>query len=166
MNVFMNFTSMLLRLALAGVFGFAAVVKLMDPQAFMLSIDSFGILPSHVVKPMGFFLPWIEIVCAVLLLIGWRSRPAGLVLWGVLMVFIGAILSALFRGLVLECGCFGKFSLMCEPGAIGLCSVYQNCLLASASVVVLFWGPGYLSIDDPAGRPRADVDGALDDLDG
>ncbi len=162
MNVFMNFTSMLLRLALAGVFGFAAVLKLMDPQAFMLSMDAFGILPAHVVKPMGFFLPWIELLCAVLLLVGWRSRPAALVLWAVLMAFIGAILSVLFRGVVLECGCFGKFSLMCAPGAFGWCSVLQNCLLASASVVVLFWGPGYLSIDEPRGRLKLDE---YDDLD-
>lgn len=161
--MFMNFSAMVLRLALAVVFGFAAYVKLDNPQAFMLSIDAFDLVPEHVTKFLAFFMPWTEMVCAALLLIGWRSRAAALVLWGTLIVFIGAIISAMYRDMVLKCGCFGEYGLMCEPGLIGWCNVLQNCLLAAACVVVLFWGPGYLSVDEPGGRPKSSKADDLDD---
>lgn len=155
MTAFLNVSALLLRLALAGVFGFAAWVKLNDPQEFLTSIKGFQLLPDHLLAPNAYLVPWTEVVCCILLLIGWRAQAAALVLWTMLVVFIAAIMSAIYRGLSLKCGCFGDFSLMCTGGEVGWCNVLQNTLLAAAAIVVIFWGPGYLSIDTPRGRPPA-----------
>lgn len=153
MNAFLNLSALLLRLALAGVFAFAAWVKLSKPQEFLTSIKGFDLLPDHLLAPNAFLVPWTELICALLLIIGWRAQAAALVLWGMLVVFIGAIMSAIYRGMSLKCGCFGDFSLMCTGGEIGWCNVLQNALLASAAVVIIFWGPGYLAVDSVKGRP-------------
>ncbi len=163
MNIFMNVASMVLRLALAAVFGWAGSMKVLDPQALVMSIDNFKLLPDHLTPFMGFLMPWVEVLCALLLFIGWRARASALLLWVVLLTFIGAIISVIFRDMQIECGCFGEYSLMCNSNVVGWCNVLQNCLLAAACVVVLFWGPGYLSVDEPKGRPRGP--GGGDDLD-
>jgi uncharacterized membrane protein YphA (DoxX/SURF4 family) len=162
MNAFLNVSALVMRLALAAVFGFAAWVKLTEPQEFLSSIKGFQILPEHLLPAAAYVVPWAEAICAVLLVIGWRAQAAALVLWSMLLVFIGAIMWALFQGMVLKCGCFGKFALLCDPQVIGWCNVLQNSLFLGATIVVLFWGPGYLAIDTPRGRrpalDRADLD--------
>jgi uncharacterized membrane protein YphA (DoxX/SURF4 family) len=143
---------LVLRLATAGLFITAAVVKLTDPLDFRTSIKGFKLLPEHILDPLAFVVPWTELVCAAALIAGFWSRSAALVLGAMLVLFMGAIASVLFRDMHVECGCFGDYSFLCKPGAVGWCNVGQNALLLAIALPVVFWGPGALSWDSRAAR--------------
>lgn len=142
---------LVLRVAFAGLFVWAAWIKLQDPRAFYFSIKGFQILPVHTIEPLAFMVPWTEMACAVALVLGLWGRAAAAALGAMLLGFIGAILSVLVRDMHVECGCFGDFSLMCPPGAVGWCNIGQNALMLLLALPVIIWGPGLLSLDALAG---------------
>lgn len=96
-----------LRLGLALLFLAAGIPKILDPQAFAHAIDGFQILPAITVPPTALILPWLEVLLAFALLCRvWLT--ATLVLTNILLaIFLGAVLSAAWRGLDVACGCFG-----------------------------------------------------------
>ena len=60
------------RLVLGGTFAWAAVAKILDPQAFAADIDHFRLLPYPLTLAAGVYLPWLELVCALAVLARWR----------------------------------------------------------------------------------------------
>ena len=148
---------LLLRIAIGGLFLFAAVLKIQDPLQFYFSIKGFQILPEHILQPLAFMVPWIEVVCGIALLTGTWARAAALVIGGMLLVFMGAILSVVVRtDIHVECGCFGDFSPFCPKGAVGWCNIGQNAVLLAIALPVMIWGGGLLSLDSKlAGRSAA-----------
>lgn len=152
---------LVLRLVTAGLFLWAASVKFGDVRAFRQSIKGFHLLPEHVLDPLAFIVPWTEVVCALALILGFWARSAALVIGTMLVLFAVAVASALMRPEIhVECGCFGKYTLLCPPGEVGWCNVGQNALLLAIALPVLFWGPGILSLDrwSAARAKRACVD--------
>ncbi len=94
-------------LAMAGIFIYAAIDKIRDPLQFADSIAAFGILPAVFISLLALALPPFEIACGLLLL-GPRTRRIGaLAIILLSAIFFTALASALFRGLTLDCGCFG-----------------------------------------------------------
>lgn len=139
---------LILRLVTAGLFIWAAVVKLRGPLDFMFSIKGFKLLPEHMLEPLAFMVPWTELVCGAALIIGLWGRAAALVISAMLVVFMAAIVSVIVRpDISVSCGCFGDFTLICPPGEVGWCNVGQNVLLLAIALPVAVWGPGLLSVD-------------------
>lgn len=95
-----------LRLALALVFLLAAPQKILDPSLFAQSVAGFLILPNILVNSTALILPWLEIVVAILLLCRVWPGPTLLLANGMLVVFLAALVSALVRGIDVDCGCF------------------------------------------------------------
>jgi hypothetical protein len=95
---------------LAGVFIFAGVTKAIDPIQFASDIDNFKILPWPVSVALAFYLPWLEIFCAVGLVFRLLYRGALTLLITLMVVFTLAITAAKVRGLDITCGCFGHAS--------------------------------------------------------
>jgi uncharacterized membrane protein YphA (DoxX/SURF4 family) len=52
-------------------------------------------------------LPWIEVLAGLALVLNFAPRAGSVILGVMLVVFIGAILSAMARNLDIACGCFG-----------------------------------------------------------
>lgn len=96
-----------LRLGLALLFLAAGTPKILDPQAFVRALEGFQILPAIAVPATALILPWLEVLLAFTLLCRvWLTST--LILTNVLLsVFLGAVLSAAWRGLDVACGCFG-----------------------------------------------------------
>jgi putative oxidoreductase len=95
------------RLAIAAVFLYAAVPKIIDPPGFAKSIYNYQMMPDAVINPMALFLPWLELFTALALLgVPALRRGALWLLGGMLVVFVVAISSAMARGLNIDCGCF------------------------------------------------------------
>jgi uncharacterized membrane protein YphA (DoxX/SURF4 family) len=95
----------LARWLLGIVFFFAGVSKLLDPPAFAVLIDSYGIVPDPLLMPAAIGLPLLEIVAAVGLMIDVRGS---LTVIGTLLVIFMAILGyGIWMGLDIDCGCFG-----------------------------------------------------------
>jgi uncharacterized membrane protein YphA (DoxX/SURF4 family) len=99
----------LLRIALGGLFIYAGASKLPDLEQFFGDVHHFGLTPWDVSMALAMFLPWVEIVAGLAVLVGRWLRNGGLLIVGALsLVFLVAIGSAWWRGLDLTCGCFGK----------------------------------------------------------
>ena len=102
------------RLALALVFLAAAPQKIMAPAEFAASVGSYLILPDMLINFTALTLPWLEIVVAILLVFRVWTGQALFLANAMLVVFLGAVASAHFRGIDLNCGCFSS-----APGASG-----------------------------------------------
>jgi putative oxidoreductase len=96
-----------LALIVGGAFIYAGWVGLSDPLQLADNVASFRILPTLVVVPFALSLPIFEITSGLLMIAGPMRRAAALGLTIMTAIFCVAIASALARGLVIDCGCFG-----------------------------------------------------------
>jgi len=96
----------ILRLFLAAVFLYAAAGKISNPQAFADIIANYQLFPGWAVNAIALFLPWLEAVCAVLLVVGRWTDGSLLILNGLLLLFIMALSVNWYRGVDVACGCF------------------------------------------------------------
>jgi len=170
-----------LRLLLGGLFLLAAWAKLFSnpmagslvdnpAQTFAESIKAFKIIPvdggEHVIRLLAFTIPWAELICGALLILGLWTRAAATLVSVQLLVFTGAILSVIVRNLDVTCGCFGKFEWPCT-GPMGWCHVARDVALLAMALILAWRGSGVLGLDHPmeargagrGGRPRVDSDG-------
>jgi putative oxidoreductase len=92
---------------LAVVFFYASIDKLRDPLQFADSVAAFAILPAALISPLALGLPPFEIACGLALLWPPSRRAGALAVALISIVFFTALVSALLRGLTLDCGCFG-----------------------------------------------------------
>jgi putative oxidoreductase len=98
--------SLPVRWYLAYVFIFACIHKIADPGAFALDVATYDILPLGLVNLTALALPWVELAAGVMFLLGLKIRAAGLMVAGMMVVFIAALLLALSAGIDMSCGCF------------------------------------------------------------
>lgn len=142
------------RLAVAALFLFAAYQKLFapdsGPQKFALAINSFKILPAHLVQLATGAIPWIEVLCGLLLIIGLWTRAAAWLLVALLVAFTGAVVSVILRKMSVTCGCFGNLTLICPKEALSWCKAGENALILIPTLLVAVFGGGFLTFDREA----------------
>jgi len=98
----------LLRVALGGVFVYAAWTKLSQPwELFAMGVDSYQVLPLKWVELVARTLPWLELAVGALLIVGRCMRLAGSVTSVLLIVFFTLMVRAYAKGMEINCGCFG-----------------------------------------------------------
>ncbi len=133
------------RVIVGGVFIFASLDKMQNPDAFALVIHHYRLVPFPLLHPFAMFLPVLEFLVGVALILGVRQRGAALITVLMNVMFIAAISSALFRGLDISCGCFNT-----DGGhGVGLSLLLRDVLLLLACLPPLFSlvsGPGIGSL--------------------
>lgn len=115
------------RAIIGGIFIYSGFIKIQNPESFSDSIATFQLLPKELINILALALPPFELIVGTLMLIGWRSREA---IFSVLLlsgIFILALVQALFRGLEVDCGCFGS----------GSPSIFKTWLTLGRDVVLL-----------------------------
>lgn len=142
-----------LRLALGGLFLVAAYNKLFitnGPQLFSESIKAFKVFDpksqENLIQMATFVTPWIELIAAVALIIGFWTRASAAVLGILLVGFIGLIQSALSRELNVSCGCFGKMSPFC-PEKLSQCNIVQNVIMLAAAILIVLCQRHVLAVE-------------------
>jgi putative oxidoreductase len=100
----------ILDFVLAGIFIYAGALKAFDPVQFASDIDNYKIVPWPVSVALAFYLPWLEIFCALGLVFRFLYRGALSILSASIVIFTLAIIAAKVRGLDITCGCFGHAS--------------------------------------------------------
>ena len=103
----MRWISTLARVVLGGVLIVAGVLKAADPQASVTAVRAYELLPARLATVVGWGLPFAEIALGALLLAGLGTRAVAVAAAVLLMVFVAAVVSAVLRGLSIDCGCFG-----------------------------------------------------------
>lgn len=102
------YLSLGIRLFVGGYFVYAALPKIIEPLAFATSISNYGLLPNAIINAIALVLPWLELLCAVGLMIGWRIKLNAALCAAMLAVFTTAVAYAVIMGLKIDCGCFGS----------------------------------------------------------
>lgn len=128
-----NIVVLLLRWFLGVVFIYAAVGKILDPITFAGQIDNYRILSYIFISPLATILPWVELLCGLLLIIGHWLRGASLLTVAMNLVFIIAIASAMIRGLDIDCGCF---SLRAQGSQVGLRRIVEDVVFLAAATLI------------------------------
>lgn len=134
-----RFLSLACRLVLGVVFIAAAVPKILAPHDFALAILRYQMAPYALINLMAVFMPWLELVAGVAILMPRPARGAAIILAGLLAVFTVAIAINLVRGVDMACGCFTM-----DPDAerIGWWNVARNLGLLAAAVAAMGTGTG------------------------
>jgi len=110
----MNFTcmknlSLVARIAVTLLFGYAGWVKILDPGEFARAISGYALLPEEWVPWLAYSLPWLEVWCAAALWVTPPFRRSAWVLVTLMMiVFTLAKASVMLRGLEIACGCMAS----------------------------------------------------------
>ena len=97
-------------LRFASAFADLGNLSLADPAEFAHDINNFRILPWILSVALGFYLPWLEILCGLGLVFRVLYRGALSILTALIVVFTLATIAAKVRGLDITCGCFGHAS--------------------------------------------------------
>ncbi len=143
-------TSLVCRWAVAGVFLYACLDKLIDPAAFAQNIANYRMVPLVLLHPFAWLLPIAELVIAIALVLGWQTRGAALLASLLTVVFIVAIATALIRDLDISCGCFHT-----ESGSnVGRDLLLRDLGLLAGALVPAWLGPGRWSLDRWRGLNR------------
>lgn len=137
MNKFLSNKYLLLvsRIILGFVFIFASIEKIADPSAFSDSIYNYRILPMFSINFFALFIPWLEVISGLLLILGIKQRENSLLINALLALFIILILSALIRGLDIECGCFGT----ARAEMVGIQKIIENLVLLTLGLHIYFF---------------------------
>lgn len=106
MNVPRPISDFLPRSLLGGLFIYAGVVKIADPVSFAGNVAAYKLLPYFGNYLMASTLPFIELACGVLLVLGVRIRASATLVTLLTLVFMAALVSTIARGLDIDCGCF------------------------------------------------------------
>jgi putative oxidoreductase len=139
---------LLLRIVIGAVFVYAGWAKIFEPEPLADSIASFQILPRMLIVPLALSLPPFEMLSGALLIVGWPRRIAALAIVIVTAVFLVALLSAVARGITIDCGCFGQ-------AAAGVPTAMRMWLDLGRDLLLLFGAVVLYRASWPSGAPAA-----------
>jgi len=94
------------RLILGAVFMYASIDKILHPAAFAKAVYNYAILPDALINLTAIVLPWLELVLGIFLVIGLFREGSVCIVTGLLVIFVGATIFNMARGLDIYCGCF------------------------------------------------------------
>ncbi|MCK5795849.1 MAG: DoxX family membrane protein [Deltaproteobacteria bacterium] len=126
-----------LRLYLGMIFIYASMHKIANPGVFALDIATYDLLPLTLVNPMAIIMPYLEFVVGMQFIVAWRTRAAGLLITGMMAIFVIAVSVALAKGLDTSCGCFASQAMEEDP-INGLTILRDVAWLLMGTYVTLF----------------------------
>lgn len=89
------------------IFILAGIEKIADPSGFSESIENYQLLPNIFINFFAIALPWIEVVCGILLIFNKYVKENSFIFISLMSAFTIMIFIAVLRGLDIDCGCFG-----------------------------------------------------------
>lgn len=98
--------SVVLRWLLGVLLIWAALGKLANLQEFFSTLSAYRLpLPSPILPAIAIVLPWLELLCGLLLIANYRTTAA--LMWALVLFLVFTICTgqAWLRGLSIACGC-------------------------------------------------------------
>jgi len=151
MNSFLNkiqklrhspYLTTVFRIILGVIFIYAGLEKIGHADLFAVTIQNYQLVPISMTNLIAIFLPWLELYCGLLLLLGWWQRIAAA--WAVLLniIFLTALISAYWRGLDIVCGCFGSGT------TVNMTRILEDLLLLALSLHIFIFPVSALAIEN------------------
>jgi uncharacterized membrane protein YphA (DoxX/SURF4 family) len=150
------------RLVIGGVWIWAGLLKLPDPDQSVLAVRAYQLLPGDSATTVGHLLPVLEVVVGVCLVLGLLTRGAAVVSGLLFAAFIVGISSVWARGISIDCGCFGGGGY--DPDAISKYpwEIARDVGLLALSAYVAWLGRTRLALDNLLFPRRSDAELDLD----
>jgi uncharacterized membrane protein YphA (DoxX/SURF4 family) len=137
------------------MFAYMAIMKLLDPIAFLKETREYGIIPTT--SPLylnltAIAVPWLELVCAAALILGIWRRGAALLISGMLAFFTPLLLVRAIGYYTAPAAAYGnfcdvKFDCGCGTGEVYICwKIAENLLLTVGALIVLLSSHDRLSL--------------------
>lgn len=150
------------RLVTGGVWIWAAVIKLPDPDQSVLAVRAYQLLPGDTATPVGHLLPVLELVVGACLVLGVLTRAAAVVSGLLFVAFIVGIASVWARGITIDCGCFGGGGYDPDAASKYPWEIARDAGLLLLSAYLVWQGRTRLALDNLLFRPRAGADTDMD----
>lgn len=138
-----------LRLAIGITFVYAAVDKIIHPDQFARIIYNYHQVPGQLINIFALFLPWVELITGILVIVGYWEKAAVVMIGGMLVMFVIALSIALVKGVNIECGCFSTTSKAKGPIKD---LIFRDILLLLSCGVILWAKKSWLAVERQ--RPR------------
>jgi peroxiredoxin len=107
-------------------------MKFMDLNAFSIALGKFKMLNLWQIEFLTYFFPFIEATLGILLLFNIRTSLTGLAATSLLALFTTVIVSKIFEGEEVSCGCFGSLT----TDKIDFTTVYRNIIFIAMGVMI------------------------------
>jgi len=130
------------RVIVGAFFVWSGGLKVLHPLVFADNILAYGVFPMGLAFIAALTLPWVEVVCGILLLIGLFRRAAALVISALLVAFIILVIVTMARGVDTVCGCLGALS-----GKVGWKLLTQDVVLLCLALNTLISPKSFLALD-------------------
>jgi len=131
------------RLIVGAMFIVVGVGKITDPNLFAKEIANYRMLPEILINSVAIVLPWIELICGVLLILGVRLRANATVIFVLLLLFNIMVATAWARGLDINCGCYSQIAKQ----TVGLPKLLENTGLMFLSILIYLFPQNSLSLE-------------------
>ncbi len=143
------------RLVVGGIFLVAGLTKVTTPGLFAEAVRAYHLMPVSLSYPFALALPWLEIVAALYVLVGFMTRIASAACLLMLAMFEFALMQSLVTGHTHHsCGCFGSGAVnpvlaFLEGGnVITSWDVIRDLILVGLTALIFFFGAGPFSIEN------------------
>ncbi len=123
-----------LRLCVGGFFLYASMSKIPYPAQFAEATANYRLVPYWLLNPVAVFLPWVEFVCGLFLVIGFTSRAAVVLMGLLLTMFNIMVLINMYWGAPISCGCYDTVG---EP--IGWKKIIENVILLIFAIHIFYF---------------------------
>ncbi|MET3963187.1 putative membrane protein YphA (DoxX/SURF4 family) [Marmoricola sp. OAE513] len=154
------------RLVVGGVWLWAGLLKVGDPEASVAAVRGYQLLPTGMADTVGHVLPMLEVVLGAALVLGLITRVSGVLSALLQVAFIVGIASVWARGIEINCGCFGDGGPNPDASAQYPWEIARDVGLLALSLL-LVWRPttpyavdGYLFPEpsEPSEHPNEQVE--------
>lgn len=122
------------------LFTWAALSKLANPTAMLGSVYAYALpLPDPLLRLAAVTLPWLELLCGLLLCANLWGDAVRVLLPGLLLFFLAVTGQAWARGLDIACGCFSlrAFGLDADAALLTLLESARGAFLRNLALLAL-----------------------------
>lgn len=127
----------LVRCVLSITFLYAGITKLVDPEAFGIIIDAYGLVPEYLIMPVAITLPALEVAAAIGLFFDVRGCLSAIA--SLLILFLGLLGYGIWIGLDIDCGCFAPSDPEARAYEGLRMAFYRDLLMAAGIFYMYLW---------------------------
>ncbi len=141
--------SFVFRIIVGGIFLISGLAKISDPVRFILTLREFRLFPEMIIPFTAIYLPWLEFILGLFILVGLMYRTASLLLAFLIGSFTFSILSVIVRGIEVDCGCFGLLADMLHiPDMADMKAVIRNLIFIGMNISIFMIKKTVFSIEN------------------
>jgi putative oxidoreductase len=134
--------NLIARIIVGWIFIYAAVGKIANPADFAEDIKNYQLLPDFMLNIVALTMPWIEILCGIFLIVGFRLKANAFLAGGLLLTFNFAVFYAMALGLNIDCGCFSERATM-----VGWTKIGENMLTIILALYIFIYPVKSLTLE-------------------